>query len=60
MRTIFISSTVLLTIVWALGLGLLCAYAVVLAFFRILMPKPQPPASKPAAIQDVATAGSRS
>ena len=43
MRTIFLSSTVLLTIVWALGFGLLSAYAVVLAFFRILMPKPTAP-----------------
>ena len=41
MRTIFISSTVLLTIVWALGFGLLSAYVVVLAFFRALMPKPK-------------------
>ena len=40
MRTIFISSTVLLTVVWALGFGLLSAYAVVVAFFRLLMPKP--------------------
>ena len=60
MRTIFISSTVLLTIVWALGFGLLTAYAVVVAFFRMLMPRPQPPAPKPAAIQDVAHAGSQS
>ncbi len=57
MRTIFISSTVLLTIVWALGFGLLSAYVVVLAFFRLLMPRPHPPAPKPAAIQDVAPAG---
>ncbi len=60
MRTIFISSTVLLTIVWALGFGLLSAYVVVLAFFRMLMPKPQPPTPKPTAIRDVATAGSGS
>ncbi len=60
MRAIFISSTVLLTIVWALGVGLLSAYAVVLVFFRVLMPKARPPVEKPAAIQDVAPAGSRS
>jgi hypothetical protein len=59
MRTIFISSTVLLTILWALGFGLLSAYIAVLTFFRILMPRPQPPAPAPAAIQDVAPAGSR-
>ncbi len=59
MRTVFISSTVLLTILWALGFGLLSAYIVMVAFFRILMPRPEPPASKPAAIQDVAPAGSR-
>ena len=41
MRTIFISSTVLLTILWGLGFGLLTAYVVVLSFFRILMPKPK-------------------
>jgi len=41
MRTIFMSSTVLLTIVWALGFGLLSAYVVVLTFFRMLMPRPK-------------------
>ncbi|MCI0356198.1 MAG: hypothetical protein L0099_14340 [Acidobacteria bacterium] len=41
MRTIFISSAILLTILWALGFGLLTAYAAVLSFFRILMPRPQ-------------------
>ena len=59
MRTVFISSTVLLTILWALGFGLLSAYIVMVAFFRILMPRPQPPAPKPAAITEVAPAGSR-
>lgn len=41
MRTIFISSTVLLTILWGMGFGLLTAWVVVLSFFRVLMPKPQ-------------------
>ncbi len=41
MRTLFISSTVLVTILWGLGFGLLTAYVVVLSFFRILMPKPK-------------------
>ncbi|MGH9556060.1 MAG: hypothetical protein ACRD2Y_09600 [Terriglobales bacterium] len=48
MRTIFISSTVLLTILWALGFGLLTAYIVVLSFFRILMPKPKGSSQQPA------------
>jgi hypothetical protein len=52
MRTIFISSTVLLTILWGLGFGLLTAWVVVLNFFRILMPKPKPPAATPAALHD--------
>ncbi|MGH9508293.1 MAG: hypothetical protein ACRD2M_00015 [Terriglobales bacterium] len=41
MRTLFISSTVLLTILWGLGFGLLTAYVAVLSFFRVLMPKPK-------------------
>ena len=48
MRTIFISSTVLLTILWALGFGLLSAYVVVLAFFRMLMPRPRTGTQNPA------------
>jgi len=60
MRTIFISSTVLLTILWGLGFGLLTAYVVVLSFFRILMPKPKPPVPTPAPLQDVAHASGQS
>lgn len=52
MRTIFISSTVLLTILWGLGFGLLTAWVVVLSFFRMLMPKPKPPAAAAATIRD--------
>ena len=53
MRTVFISSTVLLTILWGLGFGLLTAYVVVLSFFRILMPKPKPPAPTASPLHDV-------
>jgi hypothetical protein len=53
MRTIFISSTVLLTILWGLAFGLLTAYVVVVGFFRILMPKPKPPAPAATAMHDV-------
>ena len=60
MRTIFLSSTVLLTILWALGFGMLSAYAVVLAFFHILMPRPKG-GPQPSAIstQPVSTAAER-
>ncbi|HXE89865.1 MAG TPA: hypothetical protein VNK82_02780 [Terriglobales bacterium] len=59
MRTLLISGTVAVTILWALAVGVVCGYAAVLAVFRVLMPTQQPPQSpRPAALKKMVQAPS--
>jgi hypothetical protein len=59
MRTLLVSGTVALTIMWALAVGVVCGYAAVLAVFRILMPSQRPPEDpRPAALKKMVQAPS--
>ncbi|HSA94379.1 MAG TPA: hypothetical protein VLE48_15305 [Terriglobales bacterium] len=59
MRTLLVSGTVFLTILWALALGVLCGYAALLGVFRILMPNRRPPEEqRPAGLKEMVQAPS--
>ncbi len=44
MNTLLASAIVFLSILTALALGILCAYAAMLVFLRLMLPRPRPAA----------------